>query len=300
MLSTGNLRTSVLSSVRRDVGTALLFALSAGSLCRAQSVVLALSSGSGAAGSSVTLNLKLKVAAEELPAAVQWTLAYSAADFSSPTIAAGPVATAAQKRLSCRNSAGSSTCLIWGLNNTTISSGVLATVSLPINHTSDSSSQLQLTRSSAANSSGAPLGTSTVGGTVTIEPGLSRFTCVPVSFAAPASSSCFIVLTAAASAGGATITLGSTSTSAATVPTSVTLPQGSQMGTFNVTGGTATASEPVMLTASYLGVSQVLWLNSESSDSAADQRSESHRCSCENLGEDRRNELSEPRRGPPR
>jgi hypothetical protein len=276
MFSTGNRIKSVLSNVRRDVGTVLLLALPAASLGRAQSVALRLSSGSAAAGSSVTLNLSLKAALAP-PAAVQWTLAYSTVDFGSPTIAVGPAATAAQKQLSCRNRAGSTTCLIWGLNNTTISSGVLATVSLPINHTSDTSSQLQLMSSSAANSSGVPLVTSTSGGTVTIEPGLSQFICVPVSFAAPANASCAVTLTAAAPAGGATITLGSTSASAATVPASVTIPQGFQMGAFSITGGTSPNSEPIMLTASYLGVSQVRWLNlnSESSDYAAGKRPES-------------------------
>lgn len=160
---------SVLSIVRRDVGTALLFALSAAPLCRAQSVALGLSQGPAAAGSSVTLNLNLK-AVTALPAAVQWTLAYSTVDFGSVMIAAGPAATAAHKQISCRNRAGSATCLIWGLNNTTISSGILATVSLPVNHSSDSSSQLQFTSSSAANAAGVPLGTSTTGGTVTIIP----------------------------------------------------------------------------------------------------------------------------------
>lgn len=173
MCSTSNLMKSVLSSalsrVRRDVEIALLFALTAASLCRAQSVALGLSSVSPAAGSSVTLNLNLNAAAE-LPAAIQWTLAYSTVDFGSARVTAGSAATAAHKQLSCRSSAGSATCLVWGLNNATISSGVLATVSLPINHASAASLPLELTSSSAANSSGVSLRTSTTGGTVTIIP----------------------------------------------------------------------------------------------------------------------------------
>jgi hypothetical protein len=286
MFSTGNLLKSASSNVRRNAGTVLLFALPLASLGRAQSVELQLSSGSAAAGSSVTLNLNLKAAAA-LPAAVQWTLAYSTVDFGSPVIAAGPAATEARKQLSCRSHVGSTSCLIWGLNTTTISNGILATVSLPITHTSDSSSRLQLTSSSAATSSGAPMGTTTAGGSVTIEPGISRFKCVPVSLTAPASSACVITLTAAAPAGGATITLGSTSASAATVPASVTVPQGFQMGTFSVTRGTEKASEPVILTASYLGVSQVLWLKPEVSPQPPRVP-----------GDDRRNDTGETRRGP--
>jgi len=169
MLSTSNLMKSALSIIRRDFEIALLFALAAASLCRAQSVALGLSSGSPTAGSAVTLNLNLKAAAE-LPAAVQWTLAYSTVDFGSARVTAGSAATAAHKQLSCRSSAGSATCLIWGLNNTTISSGVLARVSLPINYASASSLPLEFTRSSAANSSGVLLPISTTGGTVTIIP----------------------------------------------------------------------------------------------------------------------------------
>jgi len=239
----------------RHASVMLFIALAAASHCRAQPVALALSSGSAVAGSSVTLTLSLN-SNSALPASVQWTLAYSTVDFSSPAITAGPSANSANKRLSCSNRAGSATCLLWGQNNATISSGVVATVTLPINHTTDSSSLLRLSGGFAADSRGATLGTSTTGGTVSIQPGLNGFACSPVTISAPATSSCTVTLTATASAGGAKIGFVASSASAVMLPASVTVPQGSLAATFSVTAGTVTTSTLTMLTASYLNVSQ--------------------------------------------
>ncbi len=229
--------------------------LSAAAHCRAQSVALGLSSGVSAPGSSVTLDISLN-ATSSLPAAVGWTLAYSTVDFSSATIAAGAAATAANKQLSCTSSAGSVTCVLWSMNNTAVSSGVLATVTLPVKFTSDSSSTLQLVGGSAASPSGGNLGTSTTGGTVTIASGLNGFTCSPVTFAAGTTSSCTVVLTAAAPAGGATIALTASPVTAVTLPAAITIPQGSLTGAFSVTAGKVAAATSVMLTAAYLGGSQ--------------------------------------------
>jgi len=243
----------VLRAARRIVRTVILIALPTGSVGQGQSVVLALSSGLAPAGGSVTLNLSLSGTA---PAAVQWTLGYSTVDFGSATMALGPAATAANKQISCNNNAGSAECILWGLNTTTISSGVVATVTLPINHTTDSSSALQLTAGAAAAATGAVLATSTTGASVTIQPGLSGFTCSPVSIASPATSSCTATLTAAAPAGGAAITVTANPASAVTLSTPVTVAPGSLSIPFNVTADVVAASTPVMLTASYLGVNQ--------------------------------------------
>jgi len=255
VLSTGTVTVSSLRTARRHIGTVLFVALSAASFSRAQPVALMLSSGTAVAGSSVTLSLSLASNAE-LPAAVQWTLAYSTADFTSPTIAAGPSANAASKQLSCRNTTGSATCILWGLDTTGVPSGVVATVTLPINHTTDSSSQVQLTGGAAAGPAGLSLGTATTGSTVTIQPGLNGFTCNPVAISAPAASSCSVTLTGPALAGGATVGLTASPASAVSLPASVTVPPGSQSATVSVNAGAVATSTPVMLTASYLGVNQ--------------------------------------------
>jgi len=190
------------------------------------------------------------------PASVQWTLGYSTVDFGTATVTAGPAATAASKQISCNTSAGSAMCILWGLNNSTIASGVVATVTLPLSYTSDSSSPLQLTGAAAADPTGVVLATSTTGGTVTIEPGLTGFTCNPVSIAPPASSTCTLTLTAPAPAAGAAVAVTANPASAVTLSSPVTVPQASLSTTFNVPAGVVAASTPVMLTASYLSVNQ--------------------------------------------
>jgi len=60
-------------------------------------------------------------------------------------MAIGSAGKAAGKQMSCTSSAGSSTCLLWGINSKTISSGVVATVALTLSSTThNTSSSIQL------------------------------------------------------------------------------------------------------------------------------------------------------------
>ena len=95
----------------------------------AQGVALSLSSGSGTPGQSVVLNLSLD-ATGNLPESTQWTLNYSAADFTSATFALGSANS--DKQFSCSNGTGTTTCLVWGLNSTIIPNNVLASVTLDL------------------------------------------------------------------------------------------------------------------------------------------------------------------------
>ena len=134
----------------------------------AQSVALNVSAGSGNPGATVTLSIGLN-ATTTSPAGVEWTLKYATADITSATTAAGSVATAAGKQLSCKSSAGSSSCLLWGLNSKTMSNGVVATVALVISSTTkNSSSSIQLVSGVSSNSSGKAITTSTTGATLSI------------------------------------------------------------------------------------------------------------------------------------
>ena len=102
-------------------------------------------------------------------AGLEWTLKYSTADITSATMAVGSAATAAGKQMSCTSSAGSSTCLLWGINSTTISSGVVATVALTLSPTTqNTSSSIQLVNGVAAGSNGTAMTTSTAGSTLSI------------------------------------------------------------------------------------------------------------------------------------
>jgi hypothetical protein len=134
----------------------------------AQGVTLNLSSASGTPGTTVSLNITLFSSGTQ-PAAVHWTLNYSSVDFISATVSAGAAATAASKQITCNNSTGSSTCVLWGVNSNTISNGVVATVALPISAaTLNTSSSVQLVDGAAAALDSTALTTSTSGNTVMI------------------------------------------------------------------------------------------------------------------------------------
>src|SRR5438045_3189899 len=102
---------------------------------------LALSSGSTGLGGTISLDLNLTVPSGAVsPAGLQWTLSFSAGDVASISVAAGTALTNAGKSLLCNPSSGSITCLAFGVNATTISSGVVAqvTVTLPASTSSSS------------------------------------------------------------------------------------------------------------------------------------------------------------------
>src|SRR5437879_3827630 len=136
----------------------LIFAFASTLCCFAQSsVTLALSSGSGSPGSIVMLNMSSNGTSQA--AALEWTLIYSPADFSSIAVGAAPIAIAANKSVSCDNSVpGISNCVLWGLNATTVPNGVIASVSLGLSSaTTNTSSAIQFSKAGAANGAGASL-----------------------------------------------------------------------------------------------------------------------------------------------
>ena len=105
------------------------------------------------------------------PASLQWVMAYPASDFSAVSAVAGGAATAAGKALSCNNVAGTSTCVLYGLNQTAISAGIVATVTLTISpSTLNTSSNVQLTSGMASSSAGSAISSTNIGATVTITP----------------------------------------------------------------------------------------------------------------------------------
>src|SRR5579863_3164382 len=93
---------------------------------------LSLSSGSVVAGQTVSLDLSLVVPASGGPAALEWTYSYPATAFSSVMVVAGPAAIAAGKSVSCSGGSGLYTCMVFGLNSTTMSTGVVATATFTV------------------------------------------------------------------------------------------------------------------------------------------------------------------------
>ena len=133
---------------------------------QAQGVALSLSSGSASPGGSVQLNISLE-ASGDLPTSAQWTLNYSTTDFTSAMVAAG--SGVANKTLSCISGTGTATCLVWGLNTSSIPNNLVASVTLTLaKSTQDTSSLVTLTNDVSADSTGAAIPTTASSGTVTI------------------------------------------------------------------------------------------------------------------------------------
>ena len=193
-----------------------------------------------------------------MPSAVQWTLSYTAADFASGSVAAGPQAIAARKAVSCRVFSGSTTCMAWGNNAAPISNGVVATISLNVSSsTTNTSSSVQVSGTLGVDATGNFLPISAEGSTVTItQPaGLNGFSCNPLSVSPAAGSNCTVWLTAAAPSGGSTVAL-TASPADAVMPASLIIPNGATSGTFSVTAGNVAVPTNVTLTAAYLGVNE--------------------------------------------
>ncbi len=208
------------------------------------------------------MNLSLSAAGSGQPASLEWTLNYSATDFSSAGVEVGPAAAQASKSVSCQNQTGSLTCMLWGLSSGIVSDGVVATVSLNVSpSTSNTSSTVQILSPTAANPSAAAISASASGGTVIIvqPPGLNGFSCSPILISPPIVSTCTVDLTSAAGSGGATITLNS-SPADVNIASTVTVPQGATSTTFSVTAKTVGTTTPVTLTASYSGVNETFGL----------------------------------------
>ena len=140
---------------------ALLFA----SLGAAQTASLNLPSGSGSPGSVVTLNLSLTSTVAQ-PAALQWTANYATQDITSVNVTAG---NGAMAPISCNNTPGTSTCVVWATNSNTISDGVVATLAFTIaGSTTDPSSAIQLSQGDAVSIGGSAISTSTTGNTIAL------------------------------------------------------------------------------------------------------------------------------------
>ena len=225
----------------------------------AQNATLSLSSTSGAPGAVVPLNVSL-AGTGPLPVSTQWNLSYSPTDFTSANVVVGSAA--ASKSLSCQYGTGTAICMLWGLNDTSMTTGVVATVSLTLSaSTKSTSSVVQLTNGISASTTATADSTSTSNGTVTIvqTPSLNGFSCNPTSVSPSAGTTCTVELTLAAGSGGTTINLSSSPTDV-TVQSTVTVPQGSTSTTFPVTAGSVTTPTPVTLTASLGGVNETFGL----------------------------------------
>ena len=238
--------------------SASLFAAVSG-VAMAQQVALSLGSGSTIAGGSVSLNLSLTVSGGAQPTALQWTMAYSASDVSGVTVTPGAVATAAAKSVTCSSSLGSTRCVVYGVNDNAMGSGVLATVTLTIaSGTHDTSAAVSVASVGAVNALGTSIPGAGVGGSITIVQ-VSSVSCNPSSVVAPGTSACTVTLSAAAPAGGVSVALSSNNANV-TVPASVTVAAGATTGAFTATVASVSTAQTATLTATLGGSSQTFLL----------------------------------------
>jgi hypothetical protein len=167
-------RIALLRKVRRFVSVArwaLWLAISCLAASRANAqlqVAMDLSSGVATPGSSVALAVSMAASGGAQPTSLQWTMSYSAADVTSVAVVADPAVTAA-KSLSCSSSSGSTTCLLFGLNATTIPNGSIASAIFTISAGALSSSvPVTMSGTVASDALGNSIPISSSGGTVTI------------------------------------------------------------------------------------------------------------------------------------
>jgi hypothetical protein len=248
------IRSRIFKKALQCSGVVVLFS----SLAAAQTASLNLSSGSATAGSVATLNLSLASTVSQ-PAAVQWTVTYSTTDFTGLNVAAGAAATAAGKSISCNNAPGVSTCVVYGINSSTIANGVVATLAFTISaSTTDASSAIQVSNSLSASLSATATTTSAAGSTLTIlpvVPTVTAISCTPDSVIPPTPSTCMVTISPAAPAGGTSLVL-SSDNSHATVSTPLLVTVGATSASFSVTTSAVTSDTTAHLTAT-LGASSV-------------------------------------------
>lgn len=255
-----------ISVLRRTHRFLLLTGLLAGvsSVLPAQS--LALVSVGQQPDNSILLNLSLSTSGIQ-PAALQFAFSYSDAAIASLSVAGGPALTSPQKSLYCNGNAANYICVAAGLNDNTISDGVVATVSVTLAagvNTASISVSNTLGADSVGNAyslaASGPLNISLGSMSVVCSPPVLSFAFTPGG-AAPANETCAITttpgglsLSAGTSAvGGSWLSAGlSAQTSPATLTVSADpsgLAAGGYTGTVSVSAtGAATSNLPVNLT----------------------------------------------------
>jgi hypothetical protein len=220
-----------------------------------QNVTLTLGSGTVQPGGSVTVPLTLSGGMQ--PAAVQWTLLYPSSILSITT-ADGPAAAAAGKNSTCASSTGQTICIVAGLNQNTMSDGVIASVTFQVASSAAGSISVQMTGVVAASLEATAIPSGGVGGALTVAapaaPSITAMTCNPVTLTGAGTASCTVSLDMAAGLGGVVIGL-SSSNSNVSVPASLSIPAGSASGSFTATAAAITGANQTAVLTGTLGSS---------------------------------------------
>jgi hypothetical protein len=135
-----------------------------------QSTALMLSSNAGAPGTIVNLDLTLQdTATNSGPASLQFAVVYSTSDFSVLNVNASPAAIASGKSLTCwAPTYGRLFCLLYGMNNSVIRPGVVASISATLTSSLTTSRLIQITSTMAASPAGVAIPLTGSAGIVTV------------------------------------------------------------------------------------------------------------------------------------
>ncbi len=211
---------------------------------------------------SATITLDSPSSAAE-PVALEWTLTYSTSVLSGMNLSAGAALTSAGKSLSCVDGTGEIQCIIWGVNNTPIPNGVLATASFAVSSKAPTSSSLGLTGLTAVSSSATPIAATASGATLTISSGakISKLACPSTSITTPAEVVCTVTL-ASAAADAVKVDVGlDYEVAEVTLPRTVTVPAGQRGASYTVSAGAVAAATKAILVASVDGSSATFTLS---------------------------------------
>lgn len=220
---------------------------------------LSLSSGSVVAGQTISLDLSLTAPGSGGPAGLEWTYSYPAATFSSVTVAAGPAAVSAGKSVSCSGSPGSYTCMLFGLNSITLSSGVVATATFTVSPAAAGSSpSIQILNPTGVTLGGTAVAVAATGGQVSIASPytVTGLVCSPATITTPGSAACTVTLSSPAPAGGLTVATGLASGSTVSIPSSILVPAGSSSAGFTANAPAVNTPTTAVLVTTLNGISQ--------------------------------------------
>ncbi len=223
---------------------------------------LSVGTGSGPKGGTITVPVNLNSGTSGVhPAALEWTINYTAADFTAITLAAtGDAAAAAGKTVSCGAVTSTTvTCIAAGITANTIQDGVVAMLTFHVSgFTAAVTSQVSISQAMGAAADGSSVGifvsVTTLNIVQTIVQNIAGLVCGPATLTTPASAVCTVTLTAPAPLGGLTVAV-STDDGSLTVPVSVPVAAGSNSASFNAAASTVFANQTVHVTVKVNGTS---------------------------------------------
>jgi hypothetical protein len=209
------------------------------------------------ADSAMALNLALSSVAGSEPASLQWTLTYPAASVSNISVAAGPAATAAGKSVSCASGSAGYTCVLYGVNSSVITNGIVAVLTVTVASGAGSvimgvsgAEAASLAGSGSTVTISVSINGSTAAASISLVSaiGITSLRCSPGTLGPNASATCTVMLTQTAPVGGVTINISSNS-SLLTVPASVVAGVNSTSVSFTAAAGAFTGSQTAVVSA---------------------------------------------------